>query len=264
MTNSDPAAPPTDQELLDFAETMPAPALRALECLEEASPPGRGPRVLRLVYEAAARVRAVHRPDLDGRRFPLIVEQDGPSTRHDAETSIPWAVAELALVGAGSRVDEVEARARRGGLTPDELDELLVDWRTLARREDRIREVLAAAERRAEALEADLGRARAARNACISEARGWAQEARTHRATVLEVGETLGGLPDWGPIAAGVRACLAERRALIVFAQRLDSLIPEEPLELSKAAALAILVQVRVDMRASLPEAITSEAAHGA
>lgn len=51
--------------------------------------------------------------------------------------------------------------------------------------------------------------ARAQRDAILQEARAWACEAKTQRATVNEVGSALGGVPDWGPIASSVRERLA-------------------------------------------------------
>ncbi|WP_175104455.1 hypothetical protein [Pararobbsia alpina] len=44
------------------------------------------------------------------------------------------------------------------------------------------------------------------REAILMQARIWAQEAKTQKSTVDEVGAILGGIPDWGPIAAGVEA----------------------------------------------------------
>lgn len=44
----------------------------------------------------------------------------------------------------------------------------------------------------------------AERDAILLQARIWAGEAKTQKATVDDVGRILGGVPDWGPIAAGV------------------------------------------------------------
>lgn len=44
----------------------------------------------------------------------------------------------------------------------------------------------------------------AERDAILLQARIWAGEAKSQKATVDEVGKILGGVPDWGPIAAGV------------------------------------------------------------
>lgn len=56
------------------------------------------------------------------------------------------------------------------------------------------------------------------RDAILLQARVWAGEAKTQQAITREVGEILGGVPNWGPIAAGVEALrqqLAERDALL-------------------------------------------------
>lgn len=42
------------------------------------------------------------------------------------------------------------------------------------------------------------------REAILMQARAWAGEAKTQRSTIESVGAILGGIPDWGPIAAGV------------------------------------------------------------
>lgn len=46
------------------------------------------------------------------------------------------------------------------------------------------------------------------RDAILLQAKFWASEAKTQRHTVNEIGSILGGVPDWGPIADGVRAKL--------------------------------------------------------
>jgi len=51
------------------------------------------------------------------------------------------------------------------------------------------------------------------RDAILQQARAWACEAKTQQATTREVGEVLGGIPDWGPIAAGVEALRARAEA---------------------------------------------------
>lgn len=43
-----------------------------------------------------------------------------------------------------------------------------------------------------------------AKENCKHQAIQWAQEARTQRSTVHEVGRILGGVPCWGPIAESV------------------------------------------------------------
>ncbi|OLU22991.1 hypothetical protein BVH03_22365 [Pseudomonas sp. PA15(2017)] len=44
------------------------------------------------------------------------------------------------------------------------------------------------------------------RDAILLQARVWSGEAKTQQAITREVGEILGGIPSWGPIAAGVEA----------------------------------------------------------
>ncbi len=44
----------------------------------------------------------------------------------------------------------------------------------------------------------------AERDAILLQAQIWAGEAKTQKATVDDVGRVLGGVPDWGSIAAGV------------------------------------------------------------
>lgn len=56
------------------------------------------------------------------------------------------------------------------------------------------------------------------RDAILLQARCWAGEAKAQQAITKAIGETLGGIPNWGPIAAGVealrkRARTAEREA---------------------------------------------------
>lgn len=54
------------------------------------------------------------------------------------------------------------------------------------------------------ALRKKLDEVTAQRDAILLQARTWACEAKFQRNTVQEVGSILGGIPDWGPIAAGV------------------------------------------------------------
>lgn len=61
---------------------------------------------------------------------------------------------------------------------------------------------------------ARLADAERQRDAMLQQAQCWAAEAKAQRATVNEVGSALGGIPDWGPIAATVGERLAERDAL--------------------------------------------------
>lgn len=82
-------------------------------------------------------------------------------------------------------------------------------------------------------LEAELVRMAAQRDAILQQARAWAGEAKTQRSTVLEVGEILGGIPDWGPISAGVEAMAAENAKLRAELERRApdgwKLVPVEP-----------------------------------
>src|SRR5687767_2322471 len=48
--------------------------------------------------------------------------------------------------------------------------------------------------------------AEAERDAILQQARAWATEAKTQRATVNAVGATLGGMADWQDIAGAVSA----------------------------------------------------------
>lgn len=58
------------------------------------------------------------------------------------------------------------------------------------------------------------------RDALLSQARVWAGEAKTQRATVQEVGAILGGIPDWGPIAEKVGGLREERDQWEWYARR--------------------------------------------
>jgi hypothetical protein len=69
--------------------------------------------------------------------------------------------------------------------------------------------------------EADFDRAQAQRDAILVQARVWSGEAKAQRNTVNEVGSVLGGIPDWGPIAAKVGDLVTR---LNVSEQRVDDL----------------------------------------
>jgi hypothetical protein len=64
--------------------------------------------------------------------------------------------------------------------------------------------------RYAKGLETQIETLQREREAILQQARIWALEARTQKSTVDEVGSILGGIPDWGPIAAGVEALKAD------------------------------------------------------
>ncbi len=51
------------------------------------------------------------------------------------------------------------------------------------------------------------------RDAILLQARVWAGEAKTQQAITREVGEILGGVPNWGPITAGVEAMRQQLKA---------------------------------------------------
>lgn len=59
----------------------------------------------------------------------------------------------------------------------------------------------------------ELARVTAQRDAILKQARIWSGEAKAQKATVDAVGEILGGVPDWGPIAQGVEQLRAELAA---------------------------------------------------
>ena len=83
--------------------------------------------------------------------------------------------------------------------------------------EDAIAAILAREQEKGVVTEAELRQqladvtnerdeARKQREAILMQARVWAGEAKTQRSTVESVGAILGGVSDWGPIAAGVEA----------------------------------------------------------
>ena len=78
------------------------------------------------------------------------------------------------------------------------------------------------AERRGESLDAEIVLLRRERGAIFQEARVWAGEAKAQRHTVNEVGSALGGVPDWGPIAKGVRGKLEALRKALAEVERLQ------------------------------------------
>jgi hypothetical protein len=52
------------------------------------------------------------------------------------------------------------------------------------------------------------------RDAILLQARCWAGEAKAQQSITREVGEILGGVADWGPIADSVAAIVADRQRL--------------------------------------------------
>lgn len=65
----------------------------------------------------------------------------------------------------------------------------------------------------AEALQRKVTELTNQRDAILLQARCWAGEAKAQQAITKAVGEALGGVPNWGPIAAGVEALRAELAA---------------------------------------------------
>lgn len=66
----------------------------------------------------------------------------------------------------------------------------------------------------AEALQRQVTELTNQRDAILLQARCWAGEAKAQQAITMAVGEALGGVPNWGPIAAGVEALRAENAKL--------------------------------------------------
>ena len=65
----------------------------------------------------------------------------------------------------------------------------------------------------AEALQRKVTELTNQRDAILLQARCWAGEAKAQQAITKAVGEALGGVPNWGPTAAGVEALRAELAA---------------------------------------------------
>ena len=70
-------------------------------------------------------------------------------------------------------------------------------------------------------LRADLETVTRQRDAILMQARIWSGEAKSQKATVDQVGAILGGVPDWGPIAAGVEKLRADLAASQAECERL-------------------------------------------
>lgn len=90
------------------------------------------------------------------------------------------------------------------------------DWADTAKLRQEISDAWHLADIRkaeAEQLRAELARVTAQRDAILMQARIWSGEAKAQKATVDSVGEILGGVPDWGPIAQGVEQLRAELAA---------------------------------------------------
>lgn len=71
----------------------------------------------------------------------------------------------------------------------------------------------------AEALQRKVTELTNQRDAILLQARCWAGEAKAQQAITKAVGEAVGGVPNWGPIAAGVEALRAENGRLKRAAQ---------------------------------------------
>lgn len=65
------------------------------------------------------------------------------------------------------------------------------------------------------------------RDAILLQARVWAGEAKTQRAITREIGEILGGIPSWGPIAAGVEALHQRVAAIELMREHRIAVTPE-------------------------------------
>lgn len=65
------------------------------------------------------------------------------------------------------------------------------------------------------------------RDAILLQARVWSGEAKTQQAITREVGEILGGIPSWGPIAAGVEALRQRVAALELMREHRIAVTPE-------------------------------------
>jgi hypothetical protein len=63
-------------------------------------------------------------------------------------------------------------------------------------------------------LHAANQRLEAQRDAILLQARCWAGEAKVQQSITREVGEILGGIPDWGPIAESVAGVVEERQRI--------------------------------------------------
>lgn len=65
------------------------------------------------------------------------------------------------------------------------------------------------------------------RDAIMLQARVWAGEAKTQQAITREVGEILGGIPSWVPIAAGVEALRQRVAAIELMREHRIAVTPE-------------------------------------
>lgn len=65
------------------------------------------------------------------------------------------------------------------------------------------------------------------RDAILLQARVWAGEAKTQQAITREVGDILGGVPNWGPIAAGVEALRQRVAAFELMREQRIAVTPE-------------------------------------
>ena len=84
-------------------------------------------------------------------------------------------------------------------------------------------DLIAAQECENDRLRAKNARLTDQRDAILLQARVWAGEAKTQQAITREIGEILGGIPSWGPIAAGVEAM---RQQLALAKTQLEQRVP--------------------------------------
>lgn len=90
-------------------------------------------------------------------------------------------------------------------------------------------------------------RLEAQRDAILLQARCWAGEAKTQQSITKEVGEILGGIPSWGPIADSVAAIVADRQRLEGEVGDLSMLVRQLVQALRKAAPDHVLPDKALD-----------------
>jgi hypothetical protein len=109
--------------------------------------------------------------------------------------------------------DTQDLRLQCGGMQMD-LDELRTANQRLQADLDGEREAARDANADYLELQAANQRLEAQRDAILLQARCWAGEAKAQQSITREVGEILGGAPDWGQIADSVAAIVADRQRL--------------------------------------------------
>lgn len=94
--------------------------------------------------------------------------------------------------------------AQCGSLNSEQVAELQMQLHNALAREVALQAKLDRLEASYETVHQALGKVVAQRDAILLQARIWSGEAKAQRGTVNDVGSILGGMPDWGPIAAKV------------------------------------------------------------